>query len=405
MLKKYLVFDKKLLSKILLYVLISITLFFLLFSFKKVSFVDLLLTVLPQQEIPDSPYVLMAGIDATKAYQRSDALILFKIHNYSKKVNIISIPRDSYVYIPNKGYDKINHAYAYGGMGLLQLSIEELFKIDIDRYLKISLNDLRYFINILGGINLNVEKRMFYEDKAAKLKINLFPGKQRLNSEQAMGYIRYRNTSDGDIGRTRRQQKLIRAIFKEITTLHNIAKIPIIVAHLKRRLQTNLKLTEIIWFAAKIKKAYDCEQFFQATIPGKIINIKGISYWQIDQSAKDYILKKANDPKEFDYNNPLRKMLKEKTISIEILNGNGVPGSALRVAKKLRSLGIKVPSISNSANYNYNESVLAVWNKSDKYTKELKKYFGLKRRNVKIYNKKKRIYGTLVLGKDWQRFL
>ncbi|MFC1596032.1 LCP family protein [Candidatus Margulisiibacteriota bacterium] len=383
-------------------VLVVIIVGIVIFTGRKVSFVDLMLACLPQQEIAYSPNILVIGIDATSKVRRSDTIMVFKVHNHSKRVNIISIPRDSYVYVPRHGYDKINHAYAYGGIKLLQLTVEEFLNLNIYRYLRLSLNDLRYIVNVLGGVDLNVEKRMYYVDKAGGLYINLKAGSQRLNSEQAMGYIRYRHTYEGDIGRTKRQQKLIQAIFREAAKPVNIFKIPKIISNLKKRLKTDLSFKELIWLGANIKRAYDNQQLYRATLPGKEVYINGISYWEIDKVKKDLILSKAL--KSYTKVNNTES-LRDVSLEIEVLNGNGVARSAEIMANELIKAGINVTRMDNAAHYEYAKSLLVIWYKKDKYTRMLQASLGISNRNMQIRNVEKPIYATLVLGDDWESIL
>ncbi|MFC1478294.1 LCP family protein [Candidatus Margulisiibacteriota bacterium] len=388
-----------------LIILAVIAIGFAVYFGRNVTIIDLMLTCLPQQEITHSPNILVTGIDATDIVRRTDTIMVFKVHNQTRKVNIISLPRDSYVYVPQHGYDKINHAYAYGGMPMLQVTVEELLGMNIYRCIRLSLTDLRYIINVLGGVDLDVEQRMYYVDKAGGLYIDLQPGMQRLNSEQAMGYIRYRHTMEGDIGRTRRQQKLIQAIFNEVSRPLNIFKMPRIVTHLKKRIKTDLSLKEIIWLGAKIKTSYEHSQLFQTTLTGREIYINGISYWEIDKKNMQRVISKALDPDEVKYEKRLKKFPKSLKLKVEVLNGNGIPGSAEKIAHELKKTGIIITKLDNAANFDYPHTMLVIWHKKDEYSKLLGSYLGINNRDIQDRNVRKRIYATIVLGHDWQAIL
>ncbi|MFH1429363.1 MAG: LCP family protein [Candidatus Margulisiibacteriota bacterium] len=405
MLKKYKKFDEITLRDICLLILAVIAIGIAVYFARNITVVDLMLTCLPQQEIADSPNILVSGIDATDIVRRSDTIMVFKVHDRSKKVNIISIPRDSYVYIPKHGHDKINHAYAYGGMPLLQVTLEEFMGMNIYRYIQLSLNDLRYIVNVLGGVDIDVEQRMYYVDKAGGLYIDLQPGMQRLNSEQAMGYIRYRHTMEGDIGRTRRQQKLISSIFNEVSKPLNVFKIPRIVTHLKKKIKTDLTLKEIIWLGARIKTSYEHHQFFQTTLAGREIYINGISYWEVDKADMKRVIDKALDPTEVKYEKHLKKFSKALKLKLEVLNGNGIPGSAEKIAHELKKTGVVISKIDNAANFDYPHTMLVVWDKKDSNSKLLGSYMGLSQQNIQDRNVQKKIYATIVLGLDWQEIL
>ena len=405
----------------------------LIWTANKVTIIDLLLTCLPQQEIANSPYILVIGIDATDGAKRSDTIMLFKIHNSTNKVNIISIPRDSYVAIPGHGYSKINHAYAYGGSDLLIRTVEHNFNIDIYKHIQVSLEDLKYIVGVLGGVEVDVDVRMYYQDKAGNLFINLQPGKQRLNSEQAMGFIRFRHDIDGDIGRTRRQQILIQAIFSEVSRPINMFKIPVIMTHLLKQINTDLNIRELLWFSSKVKKSYDNSQLFRTTLTGTDLYIWGVSFINLDQDMLRTVLLKAQDPTEIKQQAQTTRVIatqqtsgppqpasirepesSDKThisapvlepIRMEILNGNGVEGSAEQVKDELLKKGFVISRLSNSSRFTYRKSTLVIWHKKGKDTNYVRKLLGINRRQVKISDKGKRIYATLVLGKDWEKVI
>ncbi len=116
-------------------------------------------------EKPVHVNILFLGVDSVDHSSRSDTIIVVGI-SPDKKVALLSIPRDTRVEVPGKGYTKINHAYAYGGISLLKETIEKFMGIKIDYYVKTDYQGFEKVIDKLGGIEINVEKRMYYIDKA-----------------------------------------------------------------------------------------------------------------------------------------------------------------------------------------------------------------------------------------------
>lgn len=398
----------KKLIKIIRIIAISLVAFFLMANLaiilfghytKNVSFVDLMLSFMPYQTMYNSPNILVIGIDETDDVHRSDAIMFFKIHSYTKKVNIISIPRDSYVYIAGRGFDKINHAFAYGGVPLLKLAVEDLLSERIDRYLVLSLEDVKQIVEALGTLEIDVEQRMKYTDRRGNLYIDLQPGLQRLNAEQAMGYARFRHTYDADIGRTKRQQKLIQAIFNEASSPENLLKIPGIISRMRQEIDTDLSLKELVWVGGKIKKSYDNHQFFQTTLKGLDLMIGGISYWDIDKNYMQEALSKAKIAEEIHI-----ERLPKFNVNIEILNGNGIPGCANKFAKEVEKAGLNVVNMKNADRFDYSETFLLLNRDNKNLKNDFEKYFG--KNTVKIIRiNDPDISAMLVLGQDWENIL
>ena len=136
--------------------------------------------------LPFSPRrqnILFMGVDVASNTKdpfkgnRSDTMLLISIAPYGKDVNVISIPRDSKVYIPDRNKpDKINHAFAYGGPDLSVKTVEETFGVRIDHYIALSNEGLIKFIDTIGGLPIYIEKDMHYNDSTAGLHINLTQG-------------------------------------------------------------------------------------------------------------------------------------------------------------------------------------------------------------------------------------
>ena len=133
--------------------------------------------------LPFSPRrqnILFMGVDVASNTadpfkgNRSDAMLLISIAPYGKDINIISIPRDSKVYIADRNKpDKINHAFAFGGADLAVKTVEETFGVRIDHYIALSNIGLIKFIDTIGGLPIYIEKDMHYHDNSGNLHIDL----------------------------------------------------------------------------------------------------------------------------------------------------------------------------------------------------------------------------------------
>lgn len=225
--------------------------------------------------------ILIVGCDEIENQGRADTIVLLSISPKTKNVLILSIPRDTRVEIPGRGMNKINHAYAFGGKELISKTVSSFLDIPINFYVIV---DFIKFVNIideLGGVEINIEKEMHYIDKAGGLNINLYPGKQILDGEKALQYIRFRHDNLGDLGRIKRQQKLVEALINKMMNLDSVKKIPLILEGLKTYLETDIKLQDAVALANLFKRVSQ-DKFIIETVQGNPVFINGISYLEPD---------------------------------------------------------------------------------------------------------------------------
>lgn len=140
-------------------------------------------------------------------------ILVAKVFFKDRKVEGVTIPRDLEVQLPGYRPQKINAYHAIGGKDLAKRAVEHVLGIPIDRVLVIDYRAFQDMVDLVGGVRINVEKRMKWRDRAGDLNIDLRPGEQVLNGYQAMGYVRFRH-SDSDFFRQGRQRQFLMA-FKE----------------------------------------------------------------------------------------------------------------------------------------------------------------------------------------------
>ena len=141
-------------------------------------------------------YVLIMGVDEREDdFGRSDTIMVAQLDSTNDRLALLSIPRDTRVLIRG-GYDKINAAYAYGGISLAKQTVEDFLDLEIDHYVIFNTSGLIKMLDAMGGIDIDVEKRMFYEDPwddNGGLYIDLRPGLQHMDGKTAMTYVRFRD--------------------------------------------------------------------------------------------------------------------------------------------------------------------------------------------------------------------
>ena len=149
---------------------------------------------------PERTNILVLGADKGEYDPgRTDTIILVSVDPKAKEVGVLSVPRDTRVMIPGRGYNRINTAYAFGGPQLAKKTVENWLGIDIDYYVVVDFAGFEHIVDTLGGVEIDVEKRMRYQDRAQGLHIDLHPGRQVLDGRQALNYIRYRADGLGDV--------------------------------------------------------------------------------------------------------------------------------------------------------------------------------------------------------------
>lgn len=228
--------------------------------------------------------ILVLGIDERgNDVGRSDTMFVVSVDTNTKEVAMLSVPRDTRVKIPGYGWDKINHAYADGGHKLSQQAAEGLLGIPLDYYILINFAGFNKIIDAVGGVTLDVDKRMHYEDPYDNLVIDLYPGRQRLDGRTAIQYVRYRD-EEGDIGRVQRQQKFIKAMLAEVVSPAVLTKLPEIIKEVSTVIKTDMSTGEMLNLARLLNDA--AEQGLKTDmVPGKPAYIDTVSYWLPDVVA------------------------------------------------------------------------------------------------------------------------
>jgi len=233
-------------------------------------------------------HILVLGVDERGGDAgRSDTLFVVTVDSWSGTAAVLSIPRDTRVEYPDgRGYDKINHAYAYGGVKLTKRVVEKLLGASVDDTVVINLHAFKKMVDAIGGVDMYVEKRMYYVDPYdddGGLEINLRAGQQHLDGEEAMQYVRYRD-EEGDIGRVKRQQKFLQAVAARLTEPSVVAKLPSVMKQAKQTVNTTLSAGDMISLAPTMARAQG-NGIRGAMLSGHSQMIDGISYWIPDKSA------------------------------------------------------------------------------------------------------------------------
>lgn len=294
--------------------------------------------------IKEKMVILAMGVDSNGANTdrfkgtRTDTMIVAALDPFNKTVNAISIPRDSKVYLAdNKGIDKINAAHAYGGAELAVKTVDQTLGIEVDHYIIIDYSGLKELVSALGGVEVFVEKRMKYTDRSGKLFIDLQPGRQLLDAEQAEGYIRFRHDAEGDIGRIKRQQWFLKGVLQKLKDPAVVFKIPQLIEVAKKYVQTDMSLATMMKLGGFVKEV-DMDKIQVATLPGTPSMHSRISYWLIDVNKSQLLVDRLVHGYE-DGNNTNNA---DEPITISILYNTDEPERVDTVVSTLEEANYKV---------------------------------------------------------------
>ncbi len=287
--------------------------------------------------------ILVMGIDlepGAEGYShnsldgRSDTILLARLNPENESITVLSIPRDSRVEIPGYGMEKINAANVFGGAPLAtQVVSRTLNYVPVDRYVRISTEAFRELVDLVGGVEVNVPTRMEYTDHTQKLYIDLYPGLQTLNGEQAEGFARFRYDGLGDIGRAQRQQILLKALQKKMTSPLMLTKLPELYQVMQKYVDTDLSFGEMMAML-QFGLGASSKNLNMLLLPGHFSGDGyDASYWLVDYEATDRLVERHFFDKDLSWQNG--EAVDLKTLKIAIQNAATDDRAAQAIANYL----------------------------------------------------------------------
>lgn len=250
----------------------------------------------------DSINFLLMGVDSKNASEskgtRTDTLMVFNVDKSSGQISILSIPRDTRAKIEGRKYkEKINHAYAYGGPDLALDTVSNLLNLDLRYYVIADYNFVRRFVDLIGGVEIDVAMDMYYEDPTADppLLIDLKGGNQVLDGDESLQYLRFRKGyKNADLGRIEAQQSFMKSMVKRTLRPINIIKLPQMYLAYNDYITTNIPFETIGKFGLSALK-YDLDNMKVQTLPGESQTIKGLSYYvHYEEATKQLVREMFN---------------------------------------------------------------------------------------------------------------
>ena len=224
--------------------------------------------------------VLVLGVDERQGDKgRSDTMIVLTVNPDLKSTKMVSIPRDTYTEIVGKGFqDKINHAYAFGGIEMSMNSMEGLLDIPIDYVVQVNMDSFKDIVDAVGGIQVN-------NTLDFKVGEDSFPkGQLSLNGEEALAFVRMRYEDPrGDFGRQDRQKQVIQAVIREGASVNSLVNYKSIFGAIGKNVRTNMTFDEMTDVQSKYRDAFGkVDQLYIKEGQGKTMN--GIWYYIMDDT-------------------------------------------------------------------------------------------------------------------------
>ncbi|SNZ02631.1 transcriptional attenuator, LytR family [Terribacillus aidingensis] len=222
--------------------------------------------------------ILLLGIDEREFDSgRSDAMLLMSLDPNTESLDLVSIPRDTRTEIVgHHTIDKINHAYAFGGVDMAVETVEELLNTDIDYFVEINMQGLADLVDAVDGVTVNNDLD-WYDEGFYKKDYHYKKGQINLNGDQALGYTRMRHLDpDGDFGRNSRQRQVIEAILNKGANIKSVSKIDDLLDVLGKNVQTNINLASMRHLFTDYRNVRNSIQ--EHEIRGQGTKIDGIYY-------------------------------------------------------------------------------------------------------------------------------
>ena len=231
----------------------------------------------------DNREILVLGIDDGGG--NTDAIFTLKVEG--GRTSITQIPRDSYIDSHSFGPVKANALYAYGGHEAVKAELSRLMGRPIHHHILVNLNGIRTLSDLVGGVEVDVPKRLYYRDNSQGLLIDLQPGPQLLKGRDLEGFLRWRNDEEGDLGRLARQQLVLKSLFSRLTRPEHLVKLPALIKEAGNNLETDLGAMEL----GGLITAMGLTELETERLDARPFYRNGISYldteWPAQQSGGD----------------------------------------------------------------------------------------------------------------------
>jgi LCP family protein required for cell wall assembly len=215
--------------------------------------------------------VLVLGSDVVGG--NTDVMAAVQVENGITRIT--QVPRDTYVETTDHGVLKANALYGVIGPAAVKQEVSTLLGQPIERHLKVNLAAVNKVADALGGVEVDVPKRMYYVDNSQGLTIDLYPGPQLLKGRELEGFLRFRHDESGDLGRMERQRLVINQVFRKLAQPATLAQLPALLRIAGEDIHTDLSPLEL----TQLMSAMAHTKLSTGRLPGREYWENELSYW------------------------------------------------------------------------------------------------------------------------------
>ncbi len=309
--------------------------------------------------------ILLMGTD--KSGYRTDSMLAVNVNFETNTVSLFSIPRDYRITLNSKVQELINHHSKYikltelhsyakvadyeSPASLTASAVEELVGFRFDHIVLFNLKAFREVVDALGGLEVNVPSRLYYEDPYQDLYIDLYPGLQTLTGRQAEGLVRFRKNNFGggygDFNRMEVQQYVLKEFVKKLVSVDSALNANQLFDIAKENVQTDADLSDLVYLLSRFGEI-DFDRIYSHTLPGYADTINGAYYYIPPENEE--LIEFVDDTLKTDRT----PTLSSKDYPIVILNGSGKNNRATMTKEVLEKDGYQVAEIGTS---NYDQTM------------------------------------------------
>ena len=346
---------------------------------------------------------LLCGVD--KDGYRTDVLIFAQMNLITNTINMVQIPRDTYVDI-NHIDKKINSAYGYN-------KEEQLFKevsyilpgVEIDKYMLVNIKGFREIIDAIGGVEFNVPANLKYDDPYQDLHIDLNKGMQNLNGKKAEQLVRFRKDNDGNdtetllgISRVDMQREFIYTAIDQILSVKNVLKVPKLISIATDNVTTNFTYNDIAKYAPMVLKI-GTDSINIMSLPGEDRYEYGAWYFIHDRAAtsqminqyltperdeistqelaiRDQLIGEDSQTNDIPQGLVLENSFFNRFLTVDIIDGSNGKADIEDIVAKIEKYGFTVKKVNDASTVNYAKSVVIAKKDNDSGAK-IAKVLGL----------------------------
>lgn len=289
---------------------------------------------------------------------RADTLLLVRLDPDTKSITMLSFPRDLYVELPGRGYDKINAAYPYGGAALCVETVGQLTGLPIHHFMDVDFGGFWHVVNILGGVYYPVDRRYYNPESSSWKSIDIEPGYQLLKGHDALDFVRYRHDGRGDFTRMQRQQTFLKELQRQSGRWNkDWKKVAKLLTAVTGQVTSDLDSLDSLLPLASLALTLNTSNVHMVHLEGSEQMMGDVSY----VVASDYEVQAAVT----EFSNPTQapvsgggKVLPKKAYRVRVFNGSGVPGIAAATSQQLRALGYNAKGVGNAESFDYTTTVV-----------------------------------------------